>query len=203
MSIMVWNKIYRRSLFDGLRFAEGYMHEDVQITPILLNRAERIGALNRLIYNYNIHLGTSSTSGMKINAFKVRSMVEMNCSVYEYFVDSQFKRVSRHVAGLYFNSLLYGYYMSSSHRGAEWDGLKDVCRLRISSLKPSIKSFYYTAPYRIYFVSPLLFRLVKRSVIKAKQLKYSIRCKLTGKNWIKIPSGRNFPKMQLSAACRE
>lgn len=179
---MVWNKIYRRSLFDDLRFAEGYIHEDVQITPMLLNRAERIGALNHLIYNYNIHLGTSSTSGMKINIVKVKSMVEMNRSVYEYFIDSSLKSVSRHVAGLYFNSLLNGYYISSSQRGTEWDNLRTVCRQRISSLKPTIKSIYHTTPFKIYFISPLLFRLIKTSVIKTKKLKYSIRCKLTGKN---------------------
>ena len=46
MSIMVWNKVYKRSLFDNLRFAEGYIHEDVQITPMLLNRANRIVAFN-------------------------------------------------------------------------------------------------------------------------------------------------------------
>ena len=149
MSIMVWNKIYRRSLFDGLRFAEGYIHEDVQLTPILFDRAKRIGALNHLIYNYNIHMSASSTSGMAMNVLKVRSMIEMNRSVYEHFIDSPLKRISHHVAGLYFNALLNGYYIASCHKGDEWNEITTDCKQRISYLKSTIKAIYPTKPFQI------------------------------------------------------
>lgn len=39
ISIMVWDKIYKASLFnDGLRFSEGYIAEDLEFTPKLITK---------------------------------------------------------------------------------------------------------------------------------------------------------------------
>lgn len=169
------NKIYRRSLFQNLRFSEGYIHEDVQITPILLDKAERIGALNHLLYNYNIHLGSSSTSGMKMDMLKIKSLVAMNRSVYDYFINRNYKNISGHTAGLYFNALLNGFYISAGQKGIEWQQLKKELKQEIARLKPTIKAVYPSVPYKVYFVSPLIFRILKTGIIKFKQLKYNIK----------------------------
>lgn len=184
MSIMVWNKVYKRSLFDNLRFAEGYIHEDVQITPMLLNRANRIVAFNHLVYNYNIHLGEASTSGMKANVLKTDSYVVMTRSVYEYFKESKYDRISTHVAGQYFNALLNAYYISSCNykSSAEWRNKMLEYKTAILRQKNIIKAVYPATPYRVYFISPLLFRILKKSTIGFKQLKYKIHRSITGKN---------------------
>lgn len=184
MSIMVWNKVYKKNLFDNLRFAEGFIHEDVQITPMLLDRAKRIVSFNHLVYNYNIHLGTSSTSGMKTNIHKTESIVVMTRSVSDYFKDSKHNRISAHVACQYYNALLNAYYTAScnSRNSEEWKRKELEYKTEISRLKNIIKSVYPSIPYKVFFVSPFLFRLLKKSTIELKQLKYKTHRIITGKN---------------------
>ena len=42
ISINVWNKLYRRQIFDHLRFPDGHVFEDQIITPFLIDRAEHV-----------------------------------------------------------------------------------------------------------------------------------------------------------------
>ena len=47
-----WNKIYRRELFDGVRFPKGKVFEDVYTLPRLLDNARRIATVDCGMYYY-------------------------------------------------------------------------------------------------------------------------------------------------------
>lgn len=47
-----WNKIYRRSLFDDIRFPEGRVFEDVQTLPRLLRRCSVVATTSKGCYYY-------------------------------------------------------------------------------------------------------------------------------------------------------
>lgn len=47
-----WNKIYKRSLFDGIRFPIGKLHEDEFTTYKLLYRSNKISYINKELYYY-------------------------------------------------------------------------------------------------------------------------------------------------------
>lgn len=47
-----WNKIYRRQLFDGVRFPVGKVFEDVATLPLLLRKAQRIITVDKGLYYY-------------------------------------------------------------------------------------------------------------------------------------------------------
>ncbi len=47
-----WNKIYRRTLFDGIGFAEGKIFEDVYTLPLVLERCRCVATTNRGLYYY-------------------------------------------------------------------------------------------------------------------------------------------------------
>lgn len=49
-----WGKLYRRKLFDGLRFPEGKIYEDLLIIPQVLLRASSIALLPAPIYCYTV-----------------------------------------------------------------------------------------------------------------------------------------------------
>lgn len=49
---VVWNKLYKRELLDGLPFEKGKLHEDEFFTFRVLDRAERIVYLHRQCYYY-------------------------------------------------------------------------------------------------------------------------------------------------------
>ena len=48
----VWNKIYKKNVFDRVRFVEGIVYEDVRIMHSLFNEAKRIGYVNGSFYRY-------------------------------------------------------------------------------------------------------------------------------------------------------
>lgn len=47
-----WNKLYKRGLFDEVRFPEGRIFEDLITLPKLFNQVGRVVHLNECLYNY-------------------------------------------------------------------------------------------------------------------------------------------------------
>lgn len=92
--IMVWNKLYRRSLLANLNFADGFIHEDVDFTPKALFNANKVVKYYDSFYNYNIHLGANSTSGMKKNFHKLESTYEMKKRTYDFFRKNSVAKIS-------------------------------------------------------------------------------------------------------------
>lgn len=58
-----WNKVYRRSLFDGVLFPVGKVFEDVHTLPLLLKKAKTVATTSRgqYFYCYNPH-GITATA---------------------------------------------------------------------------------------------------------------------------------------------
>lgn len=48
----VWNKVYRKSIFDKFRFREGIVYEDVRIMHLLLYAAKNVGYISKPYYYY-------------------------------------------------------------------------------------------------------------------------------------------------------
>ena len=59
-----WNKIFRRHLFDGVRFPKGRIFEDVYTLPQLLHRAKKVRTTSRGFYHYTDNSqGITATAG--------------------------------------------------------------------------------------------------------------------------------------------
>lgn len=54
----LYNKIFKRSLFDGFRFPEGRVLQDQAVTYLMMLRAGRIYVSNAVLYNYLQHPGS-------------------------------------------------------------------------------------------------------------------------------------------------
>ena len=54
----MWNKIFRKDMFDGIRFPEGELWEDVAVLHLLLDRAHKVCLSDEQLYNYVRHPGT-------------------------------------------------------------------------------------------------------------------------------------------------
>lgn len=48
----VWNKLYRRELFDGIRFSDGEIYEDIRIMYRIIGRCRQIAVLPVCLYHY-------------------------------------------------------------------------------------------------------------------------------------------------------
>lgn len=51
----VWNKIYRKALWDDIRFPEGHVYEDLLTTYRIMNRIEKLVMLDNVFYQKRIH----------------------------------------------------------------------------------------------------------------------------------------------------
>lgn len=59
--IVVWGKIYRKSLFETFRFREGIIYEDEDALPVLIHAAKRVACLDAWLYYYRIRPGSTMT----------------------------------------------------------------------------------------------------------------------------------------------
>lgn len=53
--IVSWNKIYKRDIFDDIRFPEGRLHEDVATTYKCYWKSNRIVVINKELYGYRVN----------------------------------------------------------------------------------------------------------------------------------------------------
>lgn len=51
-TVVAWSKIYRRNLFEGIRYPVGRLHEDVATTHKLFYRANRVAVTRSKLYFY-------------------------------------------------------------------------------------------------------------------------------------------------------
>lgn len=59
-----WNKVYRRSLFDGVRFPVGRVFEDIQTLPLLLEKVKVVATVSIGMYYYCWNtVGITCTAG--------------------------------------------------------------------------------------------------------------------------------------------
>lgn len=86
ISMYAVNKLYKRELFNEIRFPEGKIYEDVFTIPKILFESKKIVVKTLPLYYYVHHSGTITTSSYKkkdldiINAgFQILKFVEKNC----------------------------------------------------------------------------------------------------------------------------
>lgn len=67
----VWGKLYRRSLFQTIRFPIGYHFEDAYVMVQLMLEAKNIGYIAKVGYHYRLRKGSIT---MNMNAQKIKEM---------------------------------------------------------------------------------------------------------------------------------
>lgn len=72
-----WNKIVRKSLYDGLEFPTGLNNEDVCVTPISLARANKISIIHKPYYHYLQRAGSIQNSGFNEKRFVILDTVRL------------------------------------------------------------------------------------------------------------------------------
>lgn len=71
-----WNKLYRKCLFDEIRFPEGRLYESIGTTYRILLKAEKIVDTPRHLYFYRKRKGAISTDRSKRNFLERISMMQ-------------------------------------------------------------------------------------------------------------------------------
>lgn len=156
LSIGVWSKIYKKELFDGLRFPDGYVFEDQIITPLLLERAHKIVTINEpLILHWRNRPGSiTATINEKnmldnLRAVKIREsfVLEHTPSIYSVKKANDYRnRVFCGIIGQYVKIVGVSESISEATRRVFQDEIQNRAKtLNEYSLKT--KLFYYA--YRV------------------------------------------------------
>lgn len=65
-SFAAWNKLFKRDLWEGLRFPVGMTYEDFATIPIIMNRAHKIAYTNKVLYHYYINQNSIIMNSVRI-----------------------------------------------------------------------------------------------------------------------------------------
>lgn len=89
-----WNKVYRRTLFNGIRYPKGKVFEDVYTLPLLLRKSKRISTTSQGCYHYEWNPAgiTATADGEKLAMLleaHLTSGMPIDDSYYMYLVNIQ------------------------------------------------------------------------------------------------------------------
>ena len=96
LNYSVWNKIYRRELWENIRFPEGHVYEDVLTDFQLLNCIHKIYILSDVLYLHRIHQKSITTS-----------CTAQNIQDYVYAVSQKEKYINRHIPDVFSDEHLF------------------------------------------------------------------------------------------------
>lgn len=150
-----------------------YWHEDVEFTPRALFYATKIVKYDDSFYNYNIHLGPDSFSGMEINAHKLYSHYEMRKRTYLFFQNNPVDKVSDYTKVVSAGSILHVYYTA---RAQKIDNFKSFIKPLLKEYKAlygTLRHNPYCSPkikFLIFRLCPASYYFIKRTYEKMKPL---------------------------------
>ena len=82
----VWSKLWKRELFDSLRFPVGVLYEDLALAWKLFHRAERVAVIPDALYHYRKHVGSiTMTQSLEQSLYIMRILRERNSGVLAHY----------------------------------------------------------------------------------------------------------------------
>lgn len=130
--ITVWNKLYKKELFDNLRFAERRMHEDEWIIHKILLASENVVTISEKMYCYR-----NTENSLMTSKASVRRLDGVE-AVYERFCDYQKQG---------YNELLWGAYLSARKAFEIMDSIEFVTKSDVEKKKEIKKKYRYIFKY--------------------------------------------------------
>lgn len=76
-SVAVWDKLYRKQLWEQLRFPEGHVYEDMMIIPSILEKCECIVSISQILVYHRKRIGSITQTDTEkniqdyLNAFQI------------------------------------------------------------------------------------------------------------------------------------
>lgn len=102
LDIVTWNKLYKKALFNNIRFPEGKIYEDFATIPFLVDESNNICVTSEKLYYYVQRKG-SINNNLKFNP-KIYDLIE-NINKMENLIEKKYKKIYEYVIPgiLFFN----------------------------------------------------------------------------------------------------
>lgn len=98
-----WDKLYRRELFDGIRYPVGEINEDEAIVLHLLDRCERVCYTNEVFYHYINRPASITTSDFS----KKKLAWKEHCAANLAYIQEHYPELTLYAAERYRGSLMW------------------------------------------------------------------------------------------------
>lgn len=142
------NKLYKKNIFEDIRFPNGRIYEDQFITPKLLYSAEKIIYVKSKLYYYVQRDGSIINS--KFSLKKLDKVYALECNM-KFLREINQKNISNKAQKLYVDTLLWSDYIARKDLGVNKE--LDVLRLSIkSNLLSIIKNPLITYKQKVLLV---------------------------------------------------
>ena len=83
--VVLWNKLYKSSVFQSLRFPIGKRYEDLFVFPQIINQCKKISHIHKALYYWVRHSDSFTMSTFNISSFDfIESMINMYNFACEY-----------------------------------------------------------------------------------------------------------------------
>ena len=100
-----WDKLYKASLYENIRFPVGEINEDEAIAIHLLGECERVSYKNEVFYHY---IKTESSGSITMSGFSKKTLAwQKHCADNLKIIQSKYPEIEKDAALRYRNSLLW------------------------------------------------------------------------------------------------
>lgn len=161
ISTVAWNKLYKRALFEDIRYPIGKWHEDEFTTYKLLYKADRVYYLGESMYFYYQREGSIMSHALSLkNLDKVDALFER----YMFFQEKGEVRLSELTVAQIIDNIIY-YYCLNDKRGSESKEILKKLKMSFRKIEPEIKKSKYISGNKkikafIFKMCPMLLKRI-------------------------------------------
>lgn len=126
-------KIFRKELFDGLRFPEGRINEDESLIYLLMYRAKRVGVIDDYLYYYHYNSDSITEKPYNIHRLDCFYMLEEK---YAFYKSKGLTAFANKTASEYFSQMCVVF----THKFADGEEQKEIFRKAVEIYKRDRKA---------------------------------------------------------------
>lgn len=130
INVAVWDGLYKRELFNDIRFPLGLIYEDGYVTPQILLKADKIAVYNKIIYFYRRN--PNGTMAQGITKHSLQSLNDWE--FLHYLITDRFPQYGNMTCKKWINKYLEMYKYIQNHKELDSDG-KILRRIRKELMK--------------------------------------------------------------------
>ena len=147
-SLMVWNKVYRREIIEGVKFPVGAIYEDVYFMTELIKRAKNVVVTDGVLNYYRIHRpGSTFASSFSDSRYKGFQFMERFITVCSDMLSPSAFQSACQYASDFFQLQYYE---------AVCQNKNDVCK----DMLKRYKKYIHYVPFQIFPLYRSMFRLM-------------------------------------------
>ena len=140
VSATAWNKLYKREIWDNIRYPEGHVYEDVYMLFKIIDKVKNIYFMNDILLLYRIR------SNSITNKHSIRNIKDLldSLSIFENFVESKIpeifsKEQLRETQKKILKDLVIRYANLLSESFTEKSEVLSIMKEKIDNLEPTVK----------------------------------------------------------------